>query len=103
MRGLIIDYVRHRCAAKRGGEWTFTSLQDHDAPVEEPPVDLERLGAALEELAAVDPSLAQLVDLKFFCGFSLVEIAAMRGVSERTMGRDWAKARALLHQSLHDD
>jgi DNA-directed RNA polymerase specialized sigma24 family protein len=66
-------------------------------------VDLERLGSALEDLASVDPPLAELVDLKFFCGFSLAEIAAMRQVSERTTQRDWAKARALLHQSLHDD
>ena len=46
--------------------------------------------------------LAELVDLKFFCGFSLVEIAGMRGVSERTVRRDWTKARTLLHQSLEE-
>ena len=102
MRGLIIDYVRNRSAQKRGGELTFTSLEDHHTPRDEEPVDLEKLGGALEELAAVDPQLAELVDLKFFCGFSLVEIAAMRSVSERTARRDWAKARTLLHQSLHD-
>jgi RNA polymerase sigma factor (TIGR02999 family) len=103
MRGLVIDYVRHRTARKRGGDLTFTSLEDHHAPPEEDSVDLERLGSALEELASVDPQLAELVDLKFFCGFSLVEIAAMRNVSERTVRRDWAKARTLLHQSLHED
>ena len=78
MRGLIIDYVRHRGALKRGGELTFTSLEDHHAPPDGGSVDLERLGGALEELAAIDPQLAELVDLKFFCGFSLVEIADMR-------------------------
>jgi len=103
MRGLVIDYVRHRAARKRGGDLTFTSLEDHHAPRDENSVDLERLGSALEELASVDPQLAQLVDLKFFCGFSLVEIAAMRNVSERTVRRDWAQARTLLHQSLHED
>ena len=66
-------------------------------------MDLERLAAALDELASVDPALAELVDLKFFCGCSPIEIAAMRSVSDRTVRRDWAKARALLHQSLHDD
>jgi RNA polymerase sigma factor (TIGR02999 family) len=103
MRGLIIDYVRRRSARKRGGELTFTTLQDHHTPREDGSVDLERLGRALDELAAVDPALSELVDLKFFCGFSLVEIAAIRHVSERTVQRDWAKARAVLHQSLHDD
>jgi RNA polymerase sigma factor (TIGR02999 family) len=102
MRGLVIDYTRHRRALKRGGELTFISLDDDRPPRDDDAADLQRLGDALEELAAVDRPLAELVDLKFFCGFSLVEIAAMRGVSERTVQRDWAKARALLHQSLHD-
>jgi DNA-directed RNA polymerase specialized sigma24 family protein len=44
-----------------------------------------------------------VVDLKFFCGFSFAEIAAMRGVSERTVQRDWEKARIYLHQSLRED
>jgi RNA polymerase sigma factor (TIGR02999 family) len=103
MRGLVIDYVRHRTARKRGGDLTFTTLEDYHAAPDADSVDLERLGSALEELASVDPQLAELVDLKFFCGFSLGEIAAMRNVSERTVRRDWAKARTLLHQSLHDD
>ena len=102
MRGLVIDYVRQRAAHKRGGELTFTTLSGHEEAASEQPVDLERLGAALTELAAVDEALAELVDLKFFCGFSFGEIAAFRGVSERTVQRDWAKARLLLHQELAD-
>jgi RNA polymerase sigma factor (TIGR02999 family) len=102
MRGLIIDYVRHRSARKRGGDVTFTLLQDEEVAAENP-MDLERLGQALDELAALDPPLAELVDLKFFCGFAFSEIAAMRHVSERTVHRDWAKARALLHQSLDNE
>jgi RNA polymerase sigma factor (TIGR02999 family) len=102
MRGLIVDYVRHRSARKRGGDLTFTSMPD-DAASAEPAVDLERLDAALKELASLDPALAELVDLKFFCGFSFTEIAAMRGVSDRTIQRDWAKARALLHGALRED
>ena len=102
MRGLIIDYVRNRTARKRGGDLTLTSLQNEEVAVEGS-VDLERLGPALDDLSALDPALAELVDLKFFCGFSFAEIAAMRSVSERTVQRDWAKARTLLHQSLHDD
>jgi len=98
MRGLIVDYVRQRTAQKRGGDLTFTTLDEEEPAA--PPVDLERLTGALDDLAALDPALAELVDLKFFCGFSFGEIAAMRQVSERTVQRDWAKARALLHQSL---
>ena len=102
MRGLIIDYVRSRRAQKRGGEITFTPLDESVAAA--PSVSaLERLGHALDELAQVDRSLAEIVDLKFFCGFSFVEIAAMRGVSERTVQRDWAKARLLLHDALISD
>jgi DNA-directed RNA polymerase specialized sigma24 family protein len=48
----------------------------------------------------VDPRLANLVDLHFFCGFPLVEIAGLRDVSERTVQRDWRKARLLLHRSM---
>jgi DNA-directed RNA polymerase specialized sigma24 family protein len=103
MRGLVIDYVRHRRALKRGGDLTFTSLEEVQIPSDDGSVDLERLGIALEELASVDPPLAELVDLRFFCGFSVIDIAAMRNVSERTVQRDWAKARALLHSLIQDD
>lgn len=61
---------------------------------------LEALAAAMEELAAHDPRLAELVDLKYFAGLSLVEVAALRGVSERTVQRDWDKARVFLHDQL---
>ena len=69
-----------------------------DATADRP--ELERLSEALDELAAVDPALAQLVDLHFFCGFSLAEVAAMRDVSPRTVQRDWNKARLILHDVL---
>ena len=99
MRGLVIDYVRNRGARKRGGELTFTTLDDDvGAPVSA--VDVEKLGLALDDLAQLDPALAELVDLKFFCGFSFREIAALRQSSERTVQRDWAKARALLFEAL---
>ena len=102
MRGLMIDYVRRRQAKKRGGEFHITTVADDkalesDVAAAEP---LERLGAALDTLGEVDPSLAQLVDLHFFCGFSLGEIAGIRSVSERTVQRDWRKARLLLHRTL---
>jgi RNA polymerase sigma factor (TIGR02999 family) len=100
MRGLIIDYARNRQAVKRGGRFEITSLGTDIAESAADGSELERIGEALDELAAVDPDLAQIVDLKFFCGFSFVEIATMRGVSERTVQRDWRKARLLLHRAL---
>ena len=101
MRGLIIDYARRR-AQKHGGGFNITSI---DSDVVDPGADDReptRIGDALEDLAAVDAALAQLVDLKFFCGFSFAEIASMRGVTERTVQRHWEKARMYLHQSLRD-
>jgi RNA polymerase sigma factor (TIGR02999 family) len=99
MRGLIIDYVRSRRAQKRGGEITFVTISEEEAGPTNG-ASLERLSDALDELALIDAALAELVDLKFFCGFSFTEIAAMRGLSERTVRRDWSKARVLLHDAL---
>jgi RNA polymerase sigma factor (TIGR02999 family) len=100
MRGLVIDYVRNRCAQKRGGDLLFTTVDEEKVGAADTADTLEALGRALDDLAALDPDLAELVDLKFFCGFSFVEIAALRGVSDRTVQRDWAKARILLHDAL---
>jgi RNA polymerase sigma factor (TIGR02999 family) len=105
MRGLIIDAARARRAQKRGGKFEITAL-DGDAVDREARVDdaeLVRLSAALDELATAEPELAQVVDLKFFCGFSLTEIAALRGLSERTLLRQWQKARLYLHRWLREE
>jgi RNA polymerase sigma factor (TIGR02999 family) len=102
MRGLIIDYVRGRQAQKRGGAFEIESLGDEVAEPPQDAADLDRIGEALEALGASDPLLAQVVDLKFFCGFSFAEIAAMRGISERTVQRDWRKARLFIHDRIGD-
>ena len=62
--------------------------------------ELTKISDALDELAKLEPSLVEIVDLKFFCGFSFAEIAAMRDVSERTVQRMWEKARIFLHRSI---
>lgn len=101
MRGLIVDYVRSRSAQKRGGSFRITTLNDEihgDAEADDR--EIVRVGAALEELSAVDPPLADVVDLKFFCGFSFPEIAQMHGVSERTVQRQWEKARIYLRRRI---
>ena len=102
MRGLMIDYARRRRAKKRGGEYHITSAGSEVAAADTTlsADELERLGAALDTLAVVDLELAQLVDLHFFCGFSFGELAMLRGVSERTVQRDWRKARLLLHHTI---
>ena len=102
MRGLIIDDVRRRRSEKRGGLFHITSLATDHARDLANPDTLSRIGDALDELAKVEPGLAEVVDLKFFCGFSFAEIAAMRGISERTVQRNWEKARLYLHQAVDE-
>lgn len=98
MRGVIVDHARARRALKRGGAIHLTGLETSGEGCAAQ--DLSTLSDALDVLGAVDPRLEELVDLKFFCGFTLREIAAMRGTSERTAQRDWEKARLFLHHFL---
>ncbi len=101
MRGLIIDYARRRQALKRGGAFELTSLPTEVPDDSTDLAQLEQLSDAVERLGAVESRLAQVVDLKYFCGFSLRDIAAIWGVSERTVQRDWEKARLFLHECLN--
>ena len=103
MRGLIIDYARSRQAQKRGGLFEITSIKTDVAAAAPDASELSRISEALDELGKIDPRLARVVDLKFFCGFSFQEIAAMFEVSERTIQRDWEKARIFLHRTLNRD
>ncbi len=103
MRGLVIDYVRRRRAQKRGGGFALTSIDTDIADMSAGARDLQALSDALDALSAVDPPLAEVVDLRFFCGFTVKEIAALRGASERTVLRQWARARIFLHRALRGD
>jgi RNA polymerase sigma factor (TIGR02999 family) len=100
MRGLIIDFVRDRRALKRGGNFHITQLPTQVPELDKDETDLSQLSEALDELAVRDAKLAELVDLKYFCGYTFDEIAAQRGTSSRTVKRDWEKARALLFHQL---
>ncbi|HET9448295.1 MAG TPA: ECF-type sigma factor [Steroidobacteraceae bacterium] len=102
MRRLVIDFVRERRALKRGAGFEMTSTPVEDAQVPGESLDLQRISDALDELATVNASLAELVDLHFFCGFSFTEIAALMDLSERTVMRDWNKARLFLHDVLRE-
>jgi RNA polymerase sigma factor (TIGR02999 family) len=103
MRSVVVDYARQRLAQKRGGDLHR---------VAELPEDLEGglrldedtlgLDAALTRLAAVDPRLAQVVELRYFTGLSELEIAALLKRSERSIRRDWQKARMFLLASLQE-
>jgi RNA polymerase sigma factor (TIGR02999 family) len=100
MGGLIIDHARARNSAKKGGRYHITAvtLDNLESPVDAR--ELALINDALEELTTVEPDLATLVDLKFFCGFSFAEIGEMQMISERTVQRKWEKARIYLHQSI---
>ncbi len=100
MRGLIINYARGRLAQKRGARFEFVPVTADvvDALPDGP--DFTRISDAMDALTTVDPQLALVVDLKFFCGFSVIEIAGMQGISERTVQRAWERARIYLRLAL---
>lgn len=100
MRQILIDRLRRQAAAKRGGGAYAVELEDQLASVDPRHDDLLALDEALQRLTAVSTRLAELVELRFFAGQTLEEIAAMRGVSDRTLKRDWRKARAFLYREL---
>jgi RNA polymerase sigma factor (TIGR02999 family) len=102
MRSLIINHVRHRRAQKRGGLIEMTELETDVAVPVAGADELARIGRAVDELAEIEPVLAQIVDLRFFCGFTFAEIAALRGLSERTVQRHWREARLFLHDAIRN-
>ena len=102
MRGLIIDFIRERRALKRGGAFQITQLPTEISELVPDERNFTLLSAALDALAARDPRLAEVVDLRYFCGFTFDEIAAQRGTSARTVQRDWEKARMILFEQLSD-
>src|ERR1700691_6488362 len=102
MRGLIIDMVRERRALKRGAEFHITQLPTELGAPDGDEAALTRLSDALDELATHDARLAEVVDLKYFCGYTFEDIAAQRGTSKKTVQRDWEKARVILFRQLTD-
>ncbi|MCL1635081.1 ECF-type sigma factor [Luteimonas sp. SX5] len=104
MRSVVVDYARQRLAQKRGGDLhRVTDLpEDVEGGLR---LDEEMLGldTALTRLSAVDQKLAQVVELRYFAGLSELEIAALLKRSERSIRRDWQKARLFLLASLKDD
>jgi RNA polymerase sigma-70 factor, ECF subfamily len=98
MRRVLVDLARAKASAKRGGRPQYVTL-DLDIAAPEPehaPLDLIALDAALEALGAVDPRKLRVVELRFFAGLSVEETAAVVGVSQDTVARDWRMARSWL-------
>ena len=101
MRRVLVDISRRRRAGRRGGPGVVhIPIEDVEVPDERPDTDLVALDRALQELAARDARKAQVVELRFFGGLSMEEIAEALGVSLRTVHNDWAFARAWLYRSL---
>ena len=103
MRGIIIDHARNHSAIKRGGAFQITSLEEDVVDNVATAGELSAISDALDQLEKADPGLAQIVDLRFFCGFSFSEVAAMQQVSQRTVQRKWEKARLYLHRMVRAD
>ena len=101
MRQILVDYARKRGAAKRGGGWEKTTFADEGAGVEVSFDELIALDDALERLDRADPRLRAVVEYRYFAGLSETEIAEVLGVTERTVQRDWVKARAFLYAELY--
>jgi RNA polymerase sigma factor (TIGR02999 family) len=102
MRQLLIEAARRRGARKRGGEEDVTVVTYDESMhvVTATGKDLLALDAALEELARIEPRQAVMVESRFFGGLDITEIAALLGVSEATILRDWRAAKAWLAQQL---
>ena len=98
MRQVLVDHARRRKAVKRGGDMVATTLTDSGAPVEFRPDELIALDEALEKL---DQRQRQIVEFRFFAGMEEKEIAEVLGVSDRTVRREWVKARAWLYRAMY--
>jgi RNA polymerase sigma factor (TIGR02999 family) len=101
MRSVIVDFARRRGAERRGGgriRITWTPDVDRAQPAGED--EIVRVHEALDQLATVDARMAQIVEMRYFAGMRETEIAAALGVTDRTVRRDWEKARLLLREAL---
>lgn len=101
MRAVIVDFARRRLAARRGGGAPHLSLTLGDAQrVVAGEEEILRVHEALDDLATLDGRMAQVVELRYFGGLTEAEVARALGVNERTVRRDWEKARLWLAEAL---
>lgn len=102
MRQILIQHARQRHAAKRGGGGVRVTLDEGLAQAEPKQVDAIDLEGALARLAELDPRQARIVELRFYGGLGIEEIAADLEISPATVKREWATAKAWLYRRLHD-
>jgi RNA polymerase sigma factor (TIGR02999 family) len=100
MRHVLVDRAKARGRLKRGGAMGLITFDEERIAVDDQPDALLQLDDALSWLASLEPRLARVVECRFFGGLSEAEIAQALGVTERTVQRDWAKARMLLRRAL---
>jgi RNA polymerase sigma factor (TIGR02999 family) len=100
MRQILVSYARRKLAHKRGGGAPVVELEDHHAADDPEIVQVLELDQALTRLAALNERLAKVVELRFFGDLSEQETAEVLGVTDRTVRRDWRKARLFLHDQL---
>ena len=101
MRSIVVDQIRRRRAERRGGDAVHVELDDQVADsLAQDDEQALRVHEALQELATVDRRMALVVEMRYFAGLTEVDIAEALGVTERTVRRDWDKARALLYTAL---
>lgn len=103
MRQVLIDYARKRSAEKRGGDWVRTTLADEGLAAGLSFEELLALDEAMARLGRLDERLPRVVELRFFAGLKEKEIAEVLGTSERTVQRDWYRARAYLYKELYPE
>jgi RNA polymerase sigma factor (TIGR02999 family) len=102
MRQVLIDYARKFRAAKRGGDWQRVPLDEAEISVEERADTLLALDEALTRLAAMNERLSRVVECRFFGGLTEEETAAALGITDRTVRRDWTKARLWLYGEIRE-
>lgn len=103
MRHILVDRARRRFAEKRGGAHRIVTLDDALVASDNQAEMLLELHEALDQLATLNERLARVVECRFFGGMTEEETAVALGVTERTVRRDWVKARGLLYQALGTD
>ena len=101
MRQILVDYVRSKKTQKSGGGAVHVTLQESAVAAESPTFDLLELDEAMQRLGAKDELLERLVVLRFFAGFSTAETAVALERSQRSVERDWARARVYLYRELN--
>ena len=103
MRRVLIDYARARNRSKRGGDWQRVTLDGLDPAEKSTPIEeIVSVDEAIRRMEERDPRMAEIVRLRFFAGLDVRDVAQALGITDRTVRRDWAVARAWLYRALSE-